>query len=233
MKARILGIGWVDGDGPGKGRGPRDCNLRSGELPRIERSDIFSNPDRRFGRLDDFSRLGLAAIALALQDAGLDTWEQKRPWAIIAASRYGCLATDHSFFDTVIPEGGALASPNLFAYTLSNCFTGEAAIRFGLTGPSYVLGEQGEQGFAALQLALESLADGEAPLAVAGISDLAVDIAEGDGHAHPGAVFMVLATDSTETCNAPLLEGDATKTRIDSMPAGSWNELVAAARNKL
>ena len=62
----------------------------------------------------------------------------------------------------MIPEGGALASPNLFAYTLSNCFTGEAAIRFGLTGPSYVVGEPGPQGFTSLSLALESLADGEA-----------------------------------------------------------------------
>jgi len=233
MKARILGIGWVDGDGPGKGHGARTCNLRPGELPRIERSDIFAEPDRRFGRLDDFSRLGLAAITLALQDAGLDSWEEKRPWAIIAASRYGCLATDRAFFDTVIPEGGALASPNLFAYTLSNCFTGEAAIRFGLTGPSYVVGEPGPQGFTSLSLALESLADGEADLAVAGISDLAVDIAEGDGQAHPGAVFLVLATGSDEASSAPLLTGDATGIHIDSQPVDDWNTLVAAARNKL
>jgi len=233
MKARILGIGWVDGDGPGKGRDTRDCRLRPGALPRIERSDIFAEPDRRFGRLDDFSRLGLAAIALALQDAGLDAWQEKRPWAIIAASRYGCLATDQAFFDTVIPEGGALASPNLFAYTLANCFTGEAAIRFGLTGPSYVVGEEGPQGFACLELALESLSDGEAPLVVAGSSDLAVDTREGDGCAHPGAVFLLLAADSAETSCAPLLAGDATQIHIDSQPVGDWNALVAAARKNL
>ena len=85
MRGRILGIGWVDGDGPGRGRGERPCNLRPGPLHRIERADIFDKPDRRFGRLDDYSRLGLAAIALALQDARLDGWNGLRP---LAGARY-------------------------------------------------------------------------------------------------------------------------------------------------
>ena len=34
---------------------------------------------------------------------------------------------------------GRLSSPNLFAYTLPNSFAGEAALRFGLTGPTLVV----------------------------------------------------------------------------------------------
>jgi len=233
MRAYILGIGWVDADGPGRGRGDRSCKLRSGPLPRIERSDIFATPDRRFGRLDDFSRLGLAAIALALQDAGLESWEEKRPWGIVAASRYGCLATDRDYFDTVIPDGGALASPNLFAYTLSNCFTGEAAIRFGLTGPSYVVNEPGPCGFESLRLALEHLADGDAPLVVAGMSDLAsVTVPHSGLPETPGAVFLALAKEPLHG-NAPLLETTATDTTIEQQPVADWNSLVATARKTL
>jgi len=228
MNARILGIGWVDGNGPGKGRDSRSCKLLPGELPRIERSDIFADPDRRFGRLDDFSRLGLAAIALALQDAGLDTWEHKRPWGIIAASRYGSLATDQNYFATAIPEGGALASPHLFAYTLANCFTGEAAIRFGLTGPSYVIGETGVSSFAALELALETLGVGEAPLVVAGISDLPFP-GEADADEISGSIFMVLARDG----EGPEITLKDQQLCIENSAVDSWNRLVAAAQPHL
>ncbi len=136
MRAEVLGIGWVTAAGMGRGRQAAPFALCPGELPPVARKDIFAEPDLRFGRLDGFSRLGLAAIALALQDAGLDAWTEKRPVALAAASRYGCLTTDADYFDTVLPQQGRLASPNLFAYTLPNCFLGEAAIRFGLTGPA-------------------------------------------------------------------------------------------------
>ena len=64
----------------------------------------------------------------------MDHWQQKRRVAILAETYSGCLETDCDYFTTVIPEQGALASPQLFAYTLSNTFLGEAALRFGLTG---------------------------------------------------------------------------------------------------
>ncbi len=43
------------------------------------------------------------------------------------------------YFEQVIANGGNLASPNLFALTLPNIFLGEAAIRFGLTGPGFAV----------------------------------------------------------------------------------------------
>ncbi len=192
MRAHLSGIGWVTTAGTGCGRDDRFA-LAGGDLPAISRRDVFPEPDRRFGRMDDFSRLGLAAITFALRDAGLEQWQQKRPVGLIAQSNCGCLATDIDYFDSVLPKGGALASPHLFAYTLPNTFLGEAAIRFGLTGSQFIVSEAGDDPLAALRMALESLAWDEEDAVVAGICDLAApEPAVTTGTDPAGAVFFVL-----------------------------------------
>lgn len=91
-------------------------------------------------------------------------------------------------------DGGGLASPNLFAYTLANCFLGDVAIQFGLTGSSFAINETGEDGLGAIRLALEDLEMGEADTMLAGICDLAVPEAFADCvTVKPGAVFLVLS----------------------------------------
>jgi len=193
LSAHITGIGWVTAEGCGLGRHRQDFALIVDELPPLSRADVFDQPDRRFGRMDPFSRLGLAGIAFALRDAGLEQWEEKRPIGLIAATSYGCLGTDSDYFDTVIPHGGALASPQLFAYTLSNTFLGEAAIRFGLTGDTLVVSEPVPSGLTPLGLALETLAWGDAEGMVAGICDLNIPAGLPKvPEALPGAVFLVL-----------------------------------------
>ena len=78
--------------------------------------------------------------------------------AIMASTVYGCLQTDADYYDTVRPEGGRLASPNIFAYTLSNTYLGEAAIYFGLTGAAFIIHEESLAGCYGLLLAMNSLA---------------------------------------------------------------------------
>ena len=172
MTAQLIGLGWVTAGGLGGGRQQSPFALNPGKLPRLTRKAVFAAPDQRFGRLDDFSKLGLAGIVFALRDAGLETWSGKRPVGLVAATEYGCLQTDAAYFATVLPEHGRLTSPNLFAYTLSSCFLGEAAIRFGLTGPSFVLHDAAPAGLAAFQVALQLLAWGEAATVVAGVCNL-------------------------------------------------------------
>jgi len=58
---------------------------------------------------------------------------------------------------TVIPEEGVLSSPGLFAYTLPNCFLGEASICFGMTGTGFVINEQSSYGLRGLETAIESI----------------------------------------------------------------------------
>jgi len=142
--ARITGIGWVFPGGMDSGKSGfekmgRKFSEKIGQLPLIKRKEVFTKPYKHFGRMDSFSRLGLAAIAFALKDAGLEEWTEKRNIGVIVSSVYGCLNTDIDYFRTVIPEKGALASPNLFAYTLPNSFLGEAAILFGMTGETFVV----------------------------------------------------------------------------------------------
>ena len=178
----------------------------SGKLPSISRKAVFETPYPRFSRMDEFSRLGVSAVGLALQDAGLDEWRSKREMGIVVNTVYGCLHTDLDYFETVLPENGAFASPALFSYTLPNCFLGEAASRFGLTGPGYVVTEQDNSGLSSIRAVLEEMDDEDFESALAGICDLGcpADFAKVanattarpdfpiDANIIPGAAFVVI-----------------------------------------
>ena len=167
-------------------------------LPEITQKailDIRACP--RFGRMDPYSKLGLVAIASALKDASLDEWTEKRPIGLISSTLYGCLQTDMAFFGTVIPQKGRLASPNLFTYTLPNCFLGDAAILFGLTGASFVINEQTHSGLDALRMALDCIVLEESDVMMAGICDLGCPpFLSGSIGPAPGALFFVIERSS-------------------------------------
>ena len=189
----ISGVGWVTSTGMGGGKDRANFEMSNRPLTPIERKSVFDRPDKNFGRMDEFSRLGLAAVTFALRDAGLEHWESKRNIGIIATTGYGCLWTDIDYYNTVIPEGGTLASPNLFAYTLPNCFLGEAAIRFGLTGDSYVINASSLADPTCLRLALNSLSIGEADKMICGFCDLGrPEQFEDQDVTPPGALFFVI-----------------------------------------
>jgi len=229
LSARITGIGWITAASHGWGGQGGAFAFGPGEPPPLSRAELFPQPDRRFGRMDPFSRLGLAAVTFALRDAGLEAWQEKRTIGLIAATTYGCLATDRDYFATVIPAGGALASPQLFAYTLSNTFLGEAALRFGLTGEALVVSEPSPGGLAPLGLALENLAWDGARAMVAGCCDLAppagIPVVSG---LPPGAVFVVLEQDRRE--GAPdygeLRRDENGLYRLNDMPVADMVDLI-------
>jgi 3-oxoacyl-[acyl-carrier-protein] synthase II len=136
MIAAITGIGWLTAGGIGTGRGQTRFSISTDPLPAVSRQMAFPDPMPRFGRMDDLSRLGLSAMAMALTDAGQIEWPQKRAVGILAGTVYGCLHTDQAYFKTTRADAGQSPSPSLFAYTLPNCMLGEPAIIFGLTGQS-------------------------------------------------------------------------------------------------
>ncbi len=171
MIAAITGVGWVSTETMGSGRRHQVLQSKDGELPKIVSRMVFGEVSPRFGRLDEYSKLGLAAIAFALKDAKQDQLNEKRTAGIIVSSIYGCLATDMEYFEQVIANGGNLASPNLFALTLPNIFLGEAAIRFGLTGPGFAVNGAEPGGTEGLKLALESMFLDENPMMIVGTSD--------------------------------------------------------------
>jgi 3-oxoacyl-[acyl-carrier-protein] synthase II len=194
MEVYLTGIGWVTGNGCGWGIQGGDCNFADQPLPALTRKEVFPEPNQRFGRMSDYAKLGLAALTFALRDAGLESWSDKRPIGVVVSTRLGCLATDLEYHRTVLLQGGGLASPNLFAYTLANCFLGDAAIQFGLSGSAIAINATNPDGLDALRLALEDLALGEATTMLAGLCDLPVPAALSGGVTLlPGALFLVLS----------------------------------------
>jgi 3-oxoacyl-[acyl-carrier-protein] synthase II len=193
MPVQITGIGWVTASGMGCAKEHDDFAMQNGKLPEIKPESVFSMPYPYFRRMDAYSRLGLVAIALALKDANLDQWTEKRNIGIIVSTEYGCLHTDMDYFETVKSQNGIGASPALFSYTLPSTFLGEAAIRFGLTGTTFVINAPGPFGRACLELALESIAAGEADKMLCGVCDLNTPPLLGlNSNLSPGAVFLLL-----------------------------------------
>ena len=193
MKAVITGSGWVTPTTMGWGRNQDSFEWQKGKLPEITRKAVFEAPYPHFGRLDRYSRLGLSAIAFALRDAGLEKWNRKRNIGIIASTLNGCLETDIDYFDTVIIGGGRTASPNLFAYTLPNSFLGEASIRFGLTGTSFIISESSAAGLWCLRMSLIGIAEGQFEKVVCGLCDLGSLPSFTESDKSPcGALFFVI-----------------------------------------
>ena len=198
MIAAVTGVGWVSPGSMGSGRHYQAFPGKE-TLPNLTSRMVFGSVLPRFGRLDEYSKLGLAAIAFALKDARQDKWDEKRPAGVIVSSTYGCLATDIEYFEGVIANGGGLASPNLFACTLPNIFLGEAAIHFGLSGPGFTVNEAQPGGTEGLRLALNGMLLDENPVMVVGTCDPGCP-------PHfpyyremtPGALFFVLEKDPAD-----------------------------------
>ncbi|MCP4694583.1 MAG: hypothetical protein GY859_41520, partial [Desulfobacterales bacterium] len=117
-------------------------------------------------------------------------------------SAHGCLHTDDAYFRTLPGAAGGAASPALFSYTLPNCFLGEAAIRFGLTGNSFVVNTPDPAGPITPGMALGSLARGEAEQILFGCCDLEPPsfLSLKDAPL-PGSVFFMI--ESSPRSNAP------------------------------
>jgi 3-oxoacyl-[acyl-carrier-protein] synthase II len=193
VRVAITGVGWVNSTGRGQGRqAVFHPGLGEGRLE-LSAKGIFEKPVPRYGRMDDYSRLGLLAITLALKDAQLDQWTEMRNISIVASTVYGCLQTDDDYYDTVRLKEGRLASPNLFAYTLPNSFLGEVAIYYGLTGAGFIIDEGSLSGCSGLLLAVNSLKRKECEAVITGICDTGPPLSLGlTGRAVPGALFFVL-----------------------------------------
>ncbi len=158
MKAVITGVGWVNRPAGDRGGRPffTPAQVKAGWNFPPKAFSINRSPVT--GEWMTIPGSGYWLLALALKDAQLDQWTEMRNIAVMASTVYGCLQTDSDYYDTVRPEGGRLASPNLFAYTLSNTFLGEAAIYFGLTGAAFIIQETSLSGCSGLLLAMSSLA---------------------------------------------------------------------------
>ena len=193
MKLSITGVGWTTAAGIGRGRQTRQFSMPEGPLPVLTRKAVFDTPYQHFGRLDQFSKLGLASISMALKDAGKNTGIELRDMAIIVSTTYGCSQTDLDYFDTVMTDGGKSASPALFSYTLPNSFLGEASCRFGLTGASFVVNEFPPMGLSGLKAAMDGISFNEFENALVGFCEPGCPSGfENNSGTAPGALFFLI-----------------------------------------
>jgi 3-oxoacyl-[acyl-carrier-protein] synthase II len=213
MEINVIGGGWVTAPSYGRIRGGTKPIMAPGDplVPPV--AEIFMNPPVRHRRFDNYCRIGCAAIALALNDAGMDRAESPRPIGIIASTRYGCFETDLAFHATAEEEDGIYASPNLFSYTLPGMAISEAAIHFRLTGPTFTVGDPvGQRGYRAIEIAVDLLSFGACRTILAGWLDagnrlLKHRVADDDGMR--GAVFVVLSTGYEENPFHTIRQEDA------------------------
>jgi hypothetical protein len=220
MKLTLAGGAWITAGGRGLLSDGSKPLLAPGEplLPRGK--DLFDPPLTRYGRFDRYTKLGCAAVALALRDAGLAQTGRKRSIGIVSASRTECLETDLAYYRTTFENGGAFASSNLFSYTQPGIVLGECAVHFGLTGPTLCVGQSltgSALGASALDTACRFLAAGQAETMLAGWIEAPPlapgDCPESERLAFPtGAIFVVLRpeTDSTEPTKQTLFREHGT-----------------------
>ena len=71
---------------------------------------IFGKGLPHFGRLDTYSKIGIAAIAFARKDAQRFEWREKRPMGVFASTTHGYLETDINYLENHASHGGRLAS---------------------------------------------------------------------------------------------------------------------------
>ena len=207
-KINILGGGWVTVSGFGRLSEKQNFKLSEGRTQIPKAKEIFSEPLSRYGRFDQYTKLGCAAIALALKDAALHESIEKRPVGVIVSTVYECFESDLAFYQTSLEEDGFFSSPNLFSYTLPGIVIGESAIYFKLTGPTFTVGDYLEQkGLNALVTGLNLLNSGACDTVVAGWLDGPNELLsnfEPEDDQNRGAIFFVLSAKDCDNQNKKL-----------------------------
>jgi len=149
-----------------------------GEIP----LDAMPSASRsRFGRLDRYCQLLLAAAFTALDSARLEidptTGERV---GLGVGTGLGCLLTDAEFNLKLVENGPSAASPRLFAYTVSSAAAGELSIALSIKGPNLTLHQGSTGGLGAVAWAAEQIRSGHADIMLAaGVDAMGKPILQG------------------------------------------------------
>ena len=140
---KICGQGWIKKNKYGlgdKGQGQKYVDLRS-LYARLKEEGIFRFSVDNFGRFDQASKLTVIAIALAFADAKFFYAKGRlQDVGILGTSVDGSTDTNLAYFKDYLKAGRTMSRGNLFIYTLASSPLAEAAIHFGLSGPTLFLG---------------------------------------------------------------------------------------------
>lgn len=192
INLEIVGAGWLTvGNAGCLGKGD-SFSMPVGALVDINRNLYSDNTDKRWGRLDNYSKAGIIAAALALQDTGRKQGDLPINMDMVISSVTGTLDTDRKYFESVIPQDGMFASPNLFAYTLPSCVLGEISIRFSLIGFELVLSQSGPDMLEGIKAGANCLMLGMSEQMLAGYCNVDDGLTRSGEQCKAGSVFLVM-----------------------------------------
>ncbi|MCU0682851.1 MAG: 3-oxoacyl-ACP synthase [Polyangiaceae bacterium] len=126
-------------------------------------SRLGVSPDR-LARSDALTHVVLASIASLVEKVGREALSGA---GLVVGHDVATAATNEAFFRRIIERGPRAAEPRKFPFTSPNACAGEAAIVFGLGGPSLGVGGEPGQPAGAVELARELVAGGLCPACVA------------------------------------------------------------------
>jgi 3-oxoacyl-[acyl-carrier-protein] synthase II len=155
---------------------------------------------RRMGRA---SRLVTAAVARALDDAGIDPAAHRARLGIVVGSAFGSVAGTAAFLQRVFEKGARFAPPAQFPGVLPSALPTAASIYLGLQGPAMSVADLATSAEAALLCSVELIACGEADMiAACGVEEHSVaathvsspmcSFIEDRGHRGEGAAVLLL-----------------------------------------
>jgi 3-oxoacyl-[acyl-carrier-protein] synthase II len=124
-------------------------------------------------RAERVTQLALAAAGVALERAGHAAGEGAPcpQHGIVLGTAFGCFLTNAAYQRRLATHGVRVASPRLFAATVSNAAAGEVSIAYRLGGPAVTLSAGAAAGLVAIGHAAEQVASGRADVVVAGGMD--------------------------------------------------------------
>jgi len=188
MSVALTGGGFIAAAGWGQIKDNLHLPKKADRVTMPEPDKLFPKVPSRWGRFDNFTRMGCVAVALALQDAGY-TGSNDTICGILVSSFYDTVNTDRAYYQTTLEQDGALSSPNLFSYTLPVIVLGECCVAFKLRGPTFCVGDDpNEKGLNAIKSAIRLIEAGKADQMLAGL----VEDPPADMDDQPVSVFVFL-----------------------------------------
>jgi 3-oxoacyl-[acyl-carrier-protein] synthase II len=140
-------------------------------------------------RMDDFARFAVAASVMAVEDAGLDVTEhQGRRIGVLLGNNNGGARTIFKTVSTFLADGPDAVSPFYITAITTSLGAGQVAIRLGLRGPNFTIGNACASGCNAVGEAWRYIREGTVDAVLAGGSDALIDPTEVAGFANSRAV---------------------------------------------
>jgi 3-oxoacyl-[acyl-carrier-protein] synthase II len=146
-------------------------------------------PAKHLKRMDDFARYAVSASVMAVEDAKLDvTEEQGRRIGVLLGNNNGGARTIFRTVTQFNREGPDSVSPFYITAITTSLGAGQIAIRLGVRGPNFTIGNACASGLNTIGEAGRYVREGTCDAVLAGGTDALIDPTEVAGFANSRAV---------------------------------------------